>query len=148
VQTLSPNNRSEIKSWKYSQVLDRYSEEEIDPGNPAFFAVYDDNTFMGFGVTGFDAIVQGMELTSTDLDVGLGMAPHFIGNGRGAEFAQAVLEEATKLANGKAFSHLRCAIYSWNTVSQLMATKAGFEPTDKIVNGSGEFVIMRKELGT
>lgn len=116
VHALSPEDRSEIKSWNYSQELAAYSGEEIAPGNPAFFAVYDGNEFMGFGVTGFDAIVQGMELNSTTL------------------------------AKRKTLSHLRCVIYSWNTVSQLMATRAGFEPTDKIVNDSGEFVIMRKEI--
>jgi RimJ/RimL family protein N-acetyltransferase len=147
VQELSATDRLEVKSWSYSQELDTYSREEIAPDNSAFFAIYDGDIFMGFGVTGLDAIVQGMELNSTDLDVGWGMAPHLIGHGRGTEFGQAVLVQAAKLATTKGFSHLRCAIYSWNTVSQLMATRAGFERSNEIVNGSGEFIIMRKEIG-
>jgi hypothetical protein len=146
VQDLSAADRLEVKSWNYSQELDTYSREEINPNNSAYFAVYDGNVFVGFGVTGLDAIVQGMDLNSTDFDVGLGMAPKFIRGGRGTEFAQTVLVHAIKLAKNNGLSHLRCAIHSWNTVSQLMATRAGFEPNNQIVNSAGEFVIMRKEI--
>ena len=148
VQHLSTSDRLEVMTWDYSQELDTYSREEIAADNPAFFAVYsaDGKSFIGFGVTGHDAIVQGMELNSTDLDVGLGMAPHLIGNGRGTEFGQAVLAHATRLAKRDGFDHLRCAIHSWNTIPQKLATAAGFERTDTMVNGLGEFIILRKAI--
>jgi hypothetical protein len=147
VQDLSSADRLAVKSWNYSHELDTYSREEISPNSSSYFAVYDGNVFVGFGVTGLDAIVQGMELNSTDFDVGLGMAPKFIRGGRGTEFAQTVLEHAIMLGKNKGLSHLRCAIHSWNAVSQLMATRAGFEPNNQIVNSAGEFVIMRKKIG-
>jgi hypothetical protein len=146
VQHLSAADRLEVKAWDYSQELDTYSREEIAADNPTFFAVYDGNSFIGFGVTGFDAIVQGMELNSIDLDVGLGMAPHLVGNGRGTEFGQAVLAHATKLAKRDGLDHLRCAIRSWNTIPQKMATTARFEPADNIVNSLGEFIILRRAI--
>lgn len=146
VQDLSAADRLAVKSWNYSQELDTYSREEINPNNSAYFAVYDDNVLVGFGLTGLDAIVQGMVLNATDLDVGLGLAPKFIRGGRGTEFAQTVLVHAILLAKDKGLSHLRCAIHSWNTVSQLIATQAGFVPSNTIINSAGTFVIMRKEI--
>ena len=88
VKHLSASDRLVVMTWDYFQELDTYSREEIAADNPAFFAIYsgDGTSFIGFGVTGFDAIVQGMELNSTDLDVGLGMAPQFVGYGLGTEF--------------------------------------------------------------
>lgn len=147
IRPLSLADRLAVRSWNYSQELDTYSGEEIAPGDPDFFAVYDGDSFIGFGVTGFHATVQGLELTSTDLDVGLGMAPDFIRNGRGREFSKTVLEYATQLAKEYGFNYLRCAIHSWNTVPQLMAKRAGFQPIGRITNDSGEFIIMRKEIG-
>lgn len=146
VKHLSEADRLEVKGWDYSQELDTYSREAIAADNPAFFAVYEGATFIGFGVTGFDAIVEGMELNFTDLDVGLGMAPHLVGNGRGREFGQAVLAHATRLAKRDGLGHLRCVIRSWNTVPQKLAMTAGFEPTDIIVNSLGEFIILRKAI--
>jgi len=87
-----------------------------------------------------------MEVNSSDLDVGLGMAPDFIGNGRGMEFAQTVLKHATELARMQGLSHLRCAIHSWNKVSQLMAGRAGFDFSGSVINDQGEFVVMRKKI--
>jgi GNAT superfamily N-acetyltransferase len=147
-RSLSDSDRLEISTWDYSPELDRFSREEIANKNGAFFAVYsaDGKIFLGFGVTGQDAMVQGEELNPTDLDVGFAMDPELIGTGRGKEFGKAVLVHATYLAKKRGHDHLRCAIHSENAFTHKLATTTGFEQTNAIVNSLGKFNILRKAI--
>lgn len=120
-----------------------YSHEKIELGNSSFFAVYDEGEFIGFGVSGVDAIVQGLEESAVDLDIGLGIAPHLVRKGLGKEFGDTVLVEVTKKAKNRGYAYLRCAIYSWNRSSLHIAKSVGFNKVETIINSNSEFVILK-----
>lgn len=143
IQAITAVEIAAIAEWEYPNELATYNHEEIELGNDAFFAVYDDEHFTGFGVSGVDAIVQGLEENAVTLDIGLGMAPHLIRKGLGKQFGKTVLAEVAEKAKNGGYSYLRCAIYSWNEVSLHIAKSAGFNEVETIVNSNGKFVILK-----
>lgn len=143
IQAITEVEIAAIAKWEYPDELSTYNHEEIELGNDSFFAVYDEEDFTGFGVSGVDAIVQGLEENAVTLDIGLGMAPHLIRKGLGKKFGKSVLSEVAKKAKYGGYTYLRCAIYSWNTVSLHVAKSAGFNEVETIVNSNGEFIILK-----
>ena len=72
------------------------------------------------------------------IDVGYGMRPELIGQGRGREFVGAILAQA---AEGDPTARLRMSILHWNDRSRRVAQAHGFRVVDRV----GEFdVLVRK----
>jgi hypothetical protein len=130
---------AQISGWQYSGELAIYSQEDIADNSSDYFAIYENAILVGFGVVGDEAMVKEQSPSYDYLDVGLGMNPDLIRRGNGRDFTLAVLENAKRIAAGKGFRGLRCAILDWNIVSQKMATTHGFRHARDISNDGGTF---------
>ena len=60
------------------------------------------------------------------LDVGVGMRPDLTGQGRGREFAAAVLEHARGAATGASVTRFRAVVQEWNGRSLRLLERLGF----------------------
>ena len=101
---------------------DQWSVYDID--SPAvvldeldlYWAVSDTagETLVGFVCTGAAARVPGLDADPSFIDVGVGMSPDLVGQGRGSEFGEAVLEHLARRCPGQS---LRAVIQAWNARS-------------------------------
>jgi ribosomal-protein-alanine N-acetyltransferase len=107
-----------------------------------FFAVEDDaGELVGFGCTGAEARVPGLEEEPGTVDVGYGMRPDLTGQGRGREFVGAVIEGVRAQ---RPEARLRMAILHWNGRSRRVAEAHGFG----VVGRVGEFDVLVREGAT
>jgi len=83
----------------------------------------DDGTLVGFYCVGGEALVPGVESDDDVVDLGVGMAPAFVGAGRGNAFLQAVLDDVGQELPTKP---IRALIQSWNVRSLSLARRLGF----------------------
>jgi RimJ/RimL family protein N-acetyltransferase len=98
----------------------------------------EDGELVGFGCTGVEARVPGVEEESGMVDVGYGMRPELVGRGLGREFVGAVVAHAAE-ANPSA--RLRMSILRWNDRSRRVAEAHGF----RVVGRAGEFDVLVRE---
>lgn len=118
----------EIATWTY---LDEWSVYNSSPKNDLFTTeagylavVGSEHILVGFACSGVEARVPGLSEAVDTLDVGLGMNPIFVGQGRGAEFGAAVVSYFQDSTNAR---YLRVVVQSWNERSLNLARKLGFE---------------------
>jgi RimJ/RimL family protein N-acetyltransferase len=78
----------------------------------------DDGRLIGFYCVGGEALVPGVEPDDEIVDLGVGMAPVFVGNGRGTTFLHAVLDDLGRQQPAKP---VRALIQSWNVRSLSLA---------------------------
>jgi len=125
--------------WRYPEPHATYDAEGPLGQGLGFFAVDDDEgNLVGFGCVGAEARVPGVEEEPGTIDVGYGMRPELIGQGRGREFVGAILAHA---AEGDPTARLRMSILHWNDRSRRIAQAHGFRIVDRV----GEFdVLVRK----
>ena len=117
-----------VGEWRYR---DRWSVYDI--GSPGvvldeldlYWVVTDpaDDTLVGFVCTGAAARVPGLAADASFIDVGVGINPGLVGQGRGSEFGEAVLGHLARRYPDRA---LRAVIQDWNTRSRRFATGLGF----------------------
>lgn len=92
-----------------------------------YYAVSDDSdtggALVGFCCYGEDAQVVGGNYTAPALDVGLGLRPDLVGQGRARAFLQAVLDWGNAQFAPEMF---RCTVAAANPRSQRMFARAGF----------------------
>ena len=125
--------------WHYPEPYETSDAEGPLGQDLGFFAVDDeDGRLVGFGCTGVEARVPGVEDESGTVDVGYGMRPDLVGRGLGREFVGAVLAHAAE-ANPSA--RLRMSILRWNDRSRRVAEAHGFRVVDK----AGEFDVLVRE---
>lgn len=130
----------EIATWTY---LDEWSVYNSSPTSDLFTTeagylavVGSENILVGFACSGVEARVPGLSEAVDTLDVGLGMNPIFVGQGRGAEFGAAVVSYFQDSTNAR---YLRVVVQSWNERSLNLARNLGFkeiETHDCDQNGS------------
>lgn len=102
--------------------------------------------FLGFVCTGAEARVRGMDAVPGVLDVGVGLDPAIIGQGRGTAIMQPILNCIARTADPREF---RAVVQSWNERSLRLCRRLGFRPqglhvavqTGKPV----EYVVLRRE---
>ena len=82
-----------------------------------------DGSLVGFYCLGEDARVPGLAGDEAVVDLGLGMAPEFVGQGPGQEFALTVLDDVRRYVPAAA---LRTVIQAWNARSLALARGLGF----------------------
>jgi RimJ/RimL family protein N-acetyltransferase len=82
-----------------------------------------DGELIGFFCVGEHARVPGLAADTSCLDVGLGLAPHWVGRGYGAAFTHAVVGFVAVAHPGL---RLRAVIQSWNRRALRAAQRAGF----------------------
>jgi RimJ/RimL family protein N-acetyltransferase len=125
--------------WRYAEPYAIYDAQGPLGRDVGFFAVVDDaGTLVGYGCTGAEARVPGVEEEAGTVDVGYGMRPDLVGQGLGREFVGAVLAHA---AAAHPSSRLRMSILRWNARSRRVAEAHGF----RIVSQAGEFDVLVRE---
>lgn len=125
--------------WRYPEPYATYDTEGPLGRDLGFFAVEDeDGELVGFGCTGVEARVPGVEEEPGTVDVGYGMRPELVGRGLGREFVGAVVARAAE-ANPSA--RLRMSILRWNDRSRRVAEAHGF----RVVGRAGEFDVLVRE---
>ncbi|HEX3649108.1 MAG TPA: GNAT family N-acetyltransferase [Pseudonocardiaceae bacterium] len=129
VRSLTPDDARRIGAWRYDgpwRAYDSQPEDEPVTAAMGYWAVAgeDEGQFVGYYCTGAEARVPGLEAEPGVLDLGVGMAPDWVGQGHGRRFAEAVL---THIRRHHGPTVLRAAIQSWNTRSLTLTHHLGFQ---------------------
>ncbi len=125
--------------WRYPEPYATYDAEGPLGRDIGFFAVEDDDgALVGYACVGAEARVPGVEDEPGTVDVGYGMRPDLIGQGRGREFVGAVL---AKVVERHPAARLRMSILRWNTRSRRVAEAHGFRTAGQ----AGEFDVLVRE---
>ena len=95
----------------------------------------------GYCSFGRDGQVPGGDYSAQALDIGMGVRPDLIGQGRGKQYAQAVARYG---ANQYAAKQLRVTIAGFNQRAQRVWQHLGFKQVEKFVKigTEAEFVVM------
>ena len=150
-QPLKKQQALMILNWQYPYPYDCYNfnadtvREDLhyflDEKN-AFFAVLNlQGKLEGYCSFGSDGQVSGGNYNIEALDIGMGIRPDLVGQGRGKQYAQAVAMYGTNRYTAK---HLRVTIRDFNKRAQKTWQHLGFEQIEKFIKiGTKEkFVIM------
>ena len=125
--------------WHYSGRYATYDAEGPLRRDLGFFAVdNEDGYLIGFGCVGAEARVPGVEEDAGTVDVGYGMRPDLVGQGRGREFVGAVLAH---VVDRHPAAQLRMSILRWNARSRRVAEAHGF----RVVREAGEFDVLVRD---
>jgi RimJ/RimL family protein N-acetyltransferase len=136
---LTPDEASRPLGWRYDGVYATYDVESPLGLDRGFFAVEDDaGELVGFGCTGAEARVPGVEPEEGTVDVGYGLRPDLTGGGRGFAFVGAVLAHVTERHPE---ARLRMSILGWNGRSRRVAERHGF----RVVGRAGDFDVLARE---
>jgi RimJ/RimL family protein N-acetyltransferase len=133
----------EMAEWRYPGPWAVYDVSgPIDPAE-GFWAVLDESdAVVGYACFGVEARVPGFEERSGVLDVGIGMRPELTGQGRGREFAAAVLEHGQSVTGAR---RLRAVVQDWNARSRRLLTGLGFAETGTHDVGSVHYVVYERD---
>ncbi|MGD9531216.1 MAG: GNAT family N-acetyltransferase [Dehalococcoidia bacterium] len=117
-----------IARWRYSgpwRVYDLGPNATTVNAANGYEAVADHSSdeLVGFCCSGEEARVPGLRGEPDLVDVGLGMAPEWVGAGHGAEFGRVVVGHYRAMHPGVA---LRAAVQSWNKRSLRVTVRLGF----------------------
>jgi RimJ/RimL family protein N-acetyltransferase len=127
--------------WHYPEPYETYDAAGPLGNGNGFFAVDDDRgELVGYGCVGAEARVPGVEEEVGTVDVGYGMRPDLVGQGRGRDFVAAVL---ARVVAEDPSARLRMSILRWNERSRRVAEAHGF----RVVARVGEFDILVREAG-
>jgi [ribosomal protein S18]-alanine N-acetyltransferase len=125
--------------WHYPEPYATYDAAGALGSDLGFFAVDDDDgDLVGYGCFGVEARVPGVEEDPGTIDVGYGMRPDLIGQGRGREFVGAIL---AYVVAGDPTARLRMSILHWNERSRRVAEAHGFRFVERV----GEFDVLVRE---
>jgi [ribosomal protein S18]-alanine N-acetyltransferase len=143
VRELTTAETATIAGWRYPG---RYSTYDFD--DPSVLArdhwavVENDGTLVGVCCFGAPARVDGAHEEPGVLDVGYGMAPDLMGEGRGHRFVEVILAFALEEYRPE---RLRLYILDWNGRSRRTAERHGFEAVSYVENAEGRFLVMVRE---
>ncbi|HKY53237.1 MAG TPA: GNAT family N-acetyltransferase [Anaerolineales bacterium] len=144
-----------ILNWQYDAPYDIYNlgssdlestaQYLLDPQNN-FFGIYDqEGNLEGFCSFGPDGQVNGGDYSMPALDIGLGVRPDLTGQGRGFQYASAVIDFAIRTYSPE---RLRVTIAAFNKRAMRVWEKAGFYVMQKFQGGwtNMDFVVMMKTM--
>jgi RimJ/RimL family protein N-acetyltransferase len=136
---LTPDEVVRPLDWRYEGAYATYDVRGSLGSGPGFFAVEGENEeLVGYGCTGAEARVSGVDAEEGTVDVGYGMRPDLTGQGRGHEFVRAVLEHVVERHPD---ARLRMSILNWNGRSRRVAEGHGFRVTGR----AGDFDVLVRE---
>jgi ribosomal-protein-alanine N-acetyltransferase len=144
---LRREHAAEISGWRYPPPYDTYDVEEgeehmLQP-ELRYHAVLDGEELVGYACYGVDATVPAGRYEDGVLEVGWGMRPDLMGQGRGAAFTGAIVDFAEQRY---APAEMGVTIATFNGRSQAAARHQGF--TTEIGRftspGGMEFVQLRR----
>ncbi len=150
--TLDESSVREIARWRYAPPYDIYNLDDspeslqyaLDPQNH-FYAMRDESgAVVGFCSFGKDGQVPGGEYDKSALDIGMGIRPDLIGQGRGTDFAAAVLDFARQEFHPTA---CRVTIAAFNRRARHVWQKHAFREIQRFIHAESgrEFVIFLAE---
>jgi RimJ/RimL family protein N-acetyltransferase len=145
VRDLTAADLVDIAGWRYDDRWAVYdSDGPLDP-ELGYWAVVEgsreNERLVGFGCLGEDARVPGLPEVAGVLDVGVGMRPDLVGQGRGPEFATAVLD----FARDRGATRLRAVVQQWNIRSLRLVERLGFVRVGTHDVGDVTFVVVERE---
>jgi len=145
VRDLTPADLDDIAGWRYDDRWAVYdSDGPLDP-ELGYWAVVEgsreNERLVGFGCLGEDARVPGLPEADGVLDVGVGMRPDLVGQGRGPEFATTVLD----FAHARGATRLRAVVQDWNIRSLRLVERLGFVRVGTHDVGDVTFVVVERE---
>ncbi len=123
-------------AWQYEGPWSVYDGSDEDPisSEKGYQAIVDeDGRFLGFLCTGADARVRGLDAAPGVLDVGVGLDPSIVGQGRGASILGPVLDTLAATSDESRVSALRAVVQSWNVRSLRLCARLGFEEAGRHV---------------
>jgi RimJ/RimL family protein N-acetyltransferase len=142
----------EVLHWRYDdltvmlQPVEQNYEEDLAAlmlPEYNYYAVRDAaDELVGFCCYGEDAQVVGGDYTAPALDVGMGLRPDLVGQGRAQGFLQAVLDWGSLHFAPEMF---RCTVAAANPRSQRMFARAGFMAVQRFAASSVidlDFIVM------
>jgi [ribosomal protein S18]-alanine N-acetyltransferase len=143
LRPLTAEHGEVMAQWRYPGPWAVYDlTGPLDPAQ-GFWSVLDENgEVAGFACFGLEARVPGVLERPGVLDVGVGLRPELTGQGRGREFAEAVL------AHGQAVSgigRLRAVVQEWNARSRRLLAGLGFVEMGRHFVGEVEYVIYERD---
>lgn len=143
LKPLTADQGAAMAEWRYPGPWAIYdSPGAIDPAE-GFWAVLDeDGEVAGYACFGVEARVPGLEERSGVLDVGVGMRPGLTGQGRGREFATAVLEHGRAVTGAR---RLRAVVQAWNARSRALLGRLDFEETGTHDVGELRYVVYERD---
>lgn len=142
-----------ILNWRYTFPYDYYNfdtqtfQEDLSyllDSQNAFWAILNwQGELEGFCSFGLDGQVYGGDYSRKALDIGMGLRPDLVGQGRGKYYAQAIVEYGLQQYG---IQPLRVTIASFNQRAQRVWEQLGFEQVERFEKiGSGaEFVVMAR----
>ena len=138
IAPLTPDQAAAIGEWRYPG---RYATYDVtDTADLAeAFAVTEGDLLLGYCCFGAEARVPGVEEAEGVLDIGYGMHPDLMGQGRGAGFVSAIVAFGVDLHRPRS---LRLSIYRWNERSWRAALGQGFAVT----GAAGEFDVLERTV--
>lgn len=142
---LTAEQGAAMASWSYEGPWAVYDVgTPIDP-HGGFWAVVDvtagAGAIAGYACFGAEARVPGLAEQPGVLDVGVGMHPDLTGQGRGREFAGAVIARARVETGAR---RLRAVVQDWNTRSRRLLVGLGFEETGEHCVGELRYVVFER----
>lgn len=137
VAAMTPDQAVAITRWRYEGPWSVYNGT-WPPPEPAdgYVAVVDPDAsdiaagFVGFACFGGQARVRGLPAEPGVLDVGFGMCPDLVGQGRGRSLLAVVLAHARETTEGTEF---RVVVQSWSARSRRLVEAAGFVASGSLV---------------
>ena len=141
VRPLTEADARSIATWRYPDRYATYDVGEIVTAEDGFWAVEHDTELIGYCCFGAEARVPGVEEEVGTLDVGYGLRPDLVGQGRGPAFAQAILAFGV---DAFAPERLRLLILTWNERSRKVAERLGFAQDGSVESAEGVFLVMRR----
>lgn len=136
-KAMTADDARDMLRWRYEGEYSLYNitpadyEQEVaflcDPLNQ-YFAIYQNDTFIGHVVFGAEGRVAGGDYRADALDIGIGMRPDTTGQGKGTQIIKAVLDFARVHYQPKNF---RATIIAWNKRSQKATTNNGFKESSR-----------------
>lgn len=145
-----------IIHWRYAEPYALYNMGSSDEAADVryfldvvndYHAIHNElGELVGFCCFGREAQVPGGDYAADALDVGLGMRPDLTGQGLGPALLAAILEFAVHEIGP---TRWRATVASFNTRSQRIFTKAGFQPVQTFLSRSEAplaFVVLMKEV--
>lgn len=148
---LEEKHASSIVNWRYSSPYDYYNFNAdpvegdlhylIDVKNNFWAILNRQGELEGYCSFGSDGQVPGGDYSTDALDIGMGIRPDLVGQGRGKQYAQAVIDHGASQYRTK---QLRVTIAKFNKRAQRVWARLGFEQVERFIKiGDGEeFVVM------
>jgi [ribosomal protein S18]-alanine N-acetyltransferase len=146
---LRPEQAAEIAAWSYPPPYDTYNvtegAEHLLRPELRYQAVLDGDELVGYACYGKDATVPNGDYDGRVLEVGWGMRPDLMGQGRGAPFTGAIVAFAEQ---HYAPEEMGVTIATFNERSQSAARRQGFtRETGRFTAPDGmDFVQLRRSV--